>query len=183
MTRPLVLGDPASISRLAADALAASRDLARIVAALEAAPAEPALLSSSVRRDLRRRRDHLHSRLTLLRDELAAVGTALQAHATEVARARHTAAWCEHRVREVGLVLTADRVSVPWGITGEADAAAAATHGAERDRLQAGVSALLRHDSAARQTLTKVVRQSARRLQPGSETIQPSPRPDPERRR
>jgi hypothetical protein len=140
-----VLGDPASCSQ-------AGGALRQLAARLRTAgrPASEAFATGDAPRphrvevEARRRLDTVTTALTATTTELDRLGSAVQAHATELAEAVAAGRALVARAQAAGLDVVDGTVVQAWGVTGIADSDAAAARQATAVALQAELD-VLRH--------------------------------------
>jgi hypothetical protein len=159
----VVRGDPASCSqtggalrRLAADLRIAPRSARVLGSAGSAHPGRPGHALA----DARRRVDVLDHSTTTLVDHLDRIGSALQAHATDLAEAIVRGRQVEARAQAAGLQVTGGVVAPAWGVTGVADEEATAAREVTIRALQAELDAVLVVLGRRRQRLSATVRES-----------------------
>jgi hypothetical protein len=168
MTGVVVAGDPASCSqtggalrRLAARLRVAPRPARRAADAL----ADPAAgARGPVPRQARRRVDALDAATSTLANELDAVGSALQVHATDLAEAIARARGVVARAEGSGLRVTSGVVAPAWGVTGLADPDLSAARVSAAVDLQAELDQVLAVVSRRRARLVDVLSSSGARL-------------------
>ena len=92
--------------------------------------------------------------------EVDRIGTALQAHASDLAEAVAHGRMLTDRAEAAGLRVADGEVAAAWGVSGVADGTARAQQEAERDRLQGEVDAVTALVSQRRRRLAAVLRES-----------------------
>ena len=156
MTRSVVPGDPSSLSILGADALRAGRRLQADAQALASRRADEA---GGVDRT-----SSLISATLLTAEEMLRIGRLFQERAAELSTAQHTLQGLRDRATAAGLGIDGSHVSLPWGITGSADADVQAKRVADRDHLQADLDRLQSSASTRRRALEREVKSSTAAL-------------------
>ena len=174
MTRSVVPGDPSSLSILGADALRAGRRLQADAQALASRRADEAggvdrtssheAGTPRVRKDLDQRTSSLISATLLTAEEMLRIVRLFQERAAELSTAQHTLQGLRDRATAAGLGIDGSHVSLPWGITGSADADVQAKRVADRDHLQADLDRLQSSASTRRRALEREVKSSTAAL-------------------
>jgi hypothetical protein len=168
----LVPGDPASLSACGATA---TRSAARLAADAERVRAAYRVLGdgwpgrASV--TARRAGAAVADAAGAVATELGAGGAALQELATDLADLAARARQVGDRASALGLEVREGRVELPWGLTGEASASAAAAREAERRALQEELDVVRTLARRRRDRLLAVLGVSTGRLAAVSERL------------